>query len=189
VDLIEPERKGRTGVAQATAIGSMDGGGEGPARSFLHEIRAPYKDGQGVVTRRIAYWSGVGLSVWGARDLWVWLQGFGALQRPLLKGHILGLDLGHLPLGGPALSMSVVLATVVGLAALVWVTWFLKRPWLADLLIETESEMKKVSWPARDEATAATRVVSVTVIAFTLVLLVFDVLITEIMKLLTGLPL
>ena len=64
-----------------------------------------------------------------------------------------------------------------------------QRPWLADLLIETESEMKKVSWPARDEAMAATRVVSVTVIAFTVVLLAFDVLITEIMKLLTGLPL
>jgi preprotein translocase subunit SecE len=176
-------------VAQATAIGSVDGGGERPAGGFLDEIRRPYKDGQGVVTRRIAYWCGAGLAVWGARDLWVWLQGFGALQRPLLKGSLLGFDLGHLPLGGPALSLSVVIAAVVGAAGWVWVAWFLKRPWLADLLIETESEMKKVSWPARDEAMAATKVVSVAVVAFTAVLLAFDVAITQIMKLLTGLPL
>ena len=177
------------GLAQATGVGTMEGVQEGPSRSFLEEFRRPYKDGQGIVTRRIAYWSGAGLAIWGARDLWVWLQGFGALQRPLLKGHLLGLDLGHLPLGGPALSLSVVLASAVGVAAWVWVSWFLKRPWLADLLIETESEMKKVSWPARDEAMAATRVVSVAVVAFTVVLLVFDVLITQVMKLLTGLPL
>lgn len=181
--------KGRVGVAQATAIGTMDGGGERPARSFLDEIRRPYKEGQGAVTRRIAFWSGMGLSAWGARDLWVWLQGFGALQRPLLKGQVLGFDLAHLPLGGTALSLSVVLAVFVGAAVAVWVSWFLKRPWLADMLIETESEMKKVSWPVRDEAVAATKVVSVTVLAFTLVLLAFDVLITEVMRLLTGLPL
>jgi preprotein translocase SecE subunit len=187
--VVGTDRKGRTGVAQATTIGTVDGGGEGPARGLLDEIRGPYKDGQGVVTRRIAFWTGVGLAAWGARDLWVWLQGFGALQTPLRKAPVLGFDLSHLPLGGPALSGSVLLAAVVGLAAFVWVSWFLKRPWLADLLIETESEMKKVSWPARDEAMAATRVVSVAVVAFTLVLLVFDVVITEIMKLLTGLPL
>jgi len=176
-------------VAQATGIGTMNGSGEGPARTFLDEIRHPYKDGQGVVTRRIAYWSGAFLALWGARDLWIWLQGFGALQSPLFKGRLLGLDMSHLPLGGPALSLSVVLAAGVGLAAWIWVSWFLNRPWLADLLIETESEMKKVSWPARDEAVAATRVVCVAVVAFTLILLVFDVVITQFMKLLTGLPL
>jgi preprotein translocase SecE subunit len=176
-------------LAQATGIGAVEGGEVGPARSFLDEFRRPYKAGQGPVTRRIAYWSGVGLSAWAARDLWVWLQGFGALQQPIRKAPVLGLDLSHLPLGGPALSLSVLLAAVVGVAAWVWVSWFLKRPWLADLLIETEGEMKKVSWPARDEAMAATRVVSVTVVAFTAVLLVFDVVITQVMKLLTGLPL
>lgn len=188
------EQKGRTVLAQATGIGApgngaTEGGGGGAARSFLDEFRRPYKEGQGPVTRRIAYWTGFGLSAWAAFDLWVWLQGFGALQQPLLRAPVLGIDFSHLPLGGPALSLSVLIAAVAGAAAWMWVTWFLKRPWLADLLIETEGEMKKVSWPARDEATAATRVVSVTVVAFTAVLLVFDVVITQLMKLLTGLPL
>jgi hypothetical protein len=102
----------------------MDGGGGQPARGFLDEILHPYKAGQGVITRRIAYWSGAGLSIWGARDLWIWLQGFGALQAPLLKAPILNLDLSHFPLGGPAISLSVVLAAGVGLAG-----------WICGLLV------------------------------------------------------
>jgi len=176
-------------VAQATDIGTVEGTREGAAQGFLEEIRRPYKDGQGLVTRRIAFWTGVGLAAWGSRDLWIWLQGFGALQRPIITGRVLGFDLTHLPLGGPVLSLSVVFAALVGISALAWVSWYLKRPWLADMLIETEAEMKKVSWPAWDEALAATKVVSVAVVAFTLVLLVFDVVITWVMKLLTGLPL
>ena len=151
---------------------------------FFVDLRRPYKPGQGGVSRRIAYWVGVGLVLWAAWDLWVWLQGFGPLQRPILSGA-----LARLPLGGPALSWSIVTSAVVGAAGWVWVAWFVKRPWLADLLIETEGEMKKVSWPATDEAWSATKVVTVTVVVFTLVLTVFDFAITGLMQMLTGLPL
>ena len=170
--------------------GTQGTGPTGPA-GFLEELRRPYKDGQGEVTRRIAYWTGVGFVVWGAFDLWVWLQGFGGLQKALFPDPLFGgaVDLSRLPLGGPALSTSVVIAAIIGAAGWIWVSWFLRRPWLADLLIETESEMKKVSWPAKEEAWSATKVVSVTVLLFTLVLLVFDFAITAGMKLLTGLPL
>ena len=173
-------------MTQATGIRTMDSEAQAAAPAGL--LRT-YKGGQGVVTRRIAFWTGAGLAAWGARDLWIWLQGFGALQRPIVGSPVAGIDLSHLPLGGPALSLSVVIAVVVAAAAWIWVSWFLKRPWLADLLIETEGEMKKVSWPARDEAVAATKVVSATVVAFTLVLLVFDVVLTEVMNLLTGMRL
>jgi preprotein translocase SecE subunit len=173
-----------------TVEGAQEAGPSGSG-GFLAELRRPYKADQGVVTRRIAYWAAVGLVLWGARDLWVWLQGFGTLQSALFPDAIFGgrLDLSRLPLGGPAISGSVLIAVAVGAGAWVWAAWFLKRPWLADLLIETESEMKKVSWPAKEEAWAATKVVTVTVILFTLVLLGFDVVITGAMKLLTGLPL
>ena len=178
-------------MVQAAGVRTVDGteaaGAPGPG--FFAELRTPYKAGQGVVTRRIAYWCAVGLMLWGARDLWVWLRGFGALQSPILAERVLGLDVRTLPLGGPVLDGALVIATVLGVAGWVWAAWFLKRPWLADLLIDTESEMKKVSWPASDEAWSATKVVTVTVLAFTLVLTVFDFAITGLMKLLTGLPL
>lgn len=151
---------------------------------FFDALRRPYKAGQGPITRRIAYWVGVGLVLWAARDLWIWLQGFGALQRPILDGAF-----ARIPLANLAVSWSLVSAAVVGAAGWVWIAWFLKRPWLADLLIETEAEMKKVSWPASEEAWSATKVVTVTVAVFTIVLTVFDFAITGLMKLLTGLPL
>lgn len=173
----------------ASGVKTVEGTqGTGPA-GFFGDLRRPYKAGQGVVTRRIAYWIGVGLVVWASRDLWVWLQGFGALQRPIFAERLLGLDLSRLPLGGTTLSGSIAIAAAIAAAGWVWVAWFLKRPWLADLLIDTESEMKKVSWPAQEEAWSATRVVAVTVVLFTLVLFVFDLAITGVMKLLTGLPL
>ena len=167
--------------------GAMTGGPPG----FLHDLRRPYKEGQGVLTRRIALWTGIFFAAWGARDLWIWLQRFSALQKAILPDPLFGgrVDLSHLPMGGPALGGSVLIATAIGIAVLVWLAWFLKRPWLVDRLIDTESEMKKVSWPASDEAWGATKVVTVVVLLFTGMLFVIDVAITTGMQLLTGLPL
>lgn len=165
-------------------------GAQGPGPSgFLDALRRPYREGQGALTRRIAYWAGVGLVLWGARDLWVWLRGFPGLMKPLIAATVGGIDLSRLPLGGPTIDGAILIAVLVAAAGWVWVSWFVKRPWLADLLIDTESEMKKVSWPARDEAWAAAKVVTMTVVVFTAVLTLFDFAITGFMKLLTGLPL
>ena len=168
--------------AMATGVKTVEATG---TSGFLEDMRRPYKAGQGILTRRIAYGTGVGFALWGARDLWVWLQGFGALKQSLLPGT----PLSHFPFNGPAVSGSVLVAALVAAATWVFVAWYLKRPWLADLLIETETEMKKVSWPASDEAWGATKVVGATVLIFTGVLMVFDNAITWLMKLLTGLPL
>jgi preprotein translocase SecE subunit len=167
----------------------LDGAATAPAGGaggFLAALRSPYRPGQGAVTRRIASAVGAGLSLWGAYDLWVWLAGFGALSRPLLAKPVLGADLSRLPLGGPPLGGALLIAAAVGAAGWIFTSWFLKRPWLADLLIETEGEMKKVSWPGREEAWSATRVVTVTVAIFTVVLFVCDLALTGLMKILTG---
>ena len=170
----------------ATGVKKVDGSAKGPkAAGFLGELRLPYKPGQGGLTRKIAYWTAVRFAVWGARDLWVWLQGFGPLREPILAGT----PVSHLPLVGLALGWSVVISVLVAAATWGFVAWYLKRPWLADMLIETETEMKKVSWPARDEAWNATKVVTVTVLIFTGVLMIFDQVITRLLELLTGLPL
>ncbi len=176
----------------ATGVKTVDrpvdgpgGSAEGGAGGFIAGLRRPYKAGQGGLTRRIAYWTGVLFALWGGRDLWVWLQGFGALRSPILENS----PVSHLPLVGLALSWSVVIGAVVAAAGWVFVAWYLQRPWLADLLIETETEMKKVSWPGRDEAWSATKVVAVTVLIFTAVLMIFDQVITRMLELLTGLPL
>jgi preprotein translocase SecE subunit len=159
-----------------------DGIQDAGARGFPGDLLRPYRPGQGLVARRIALAVGVGFALWAAFDLWVWLHGFAGLSRPLLDGA-----LARLPLGGPPISGSLLIAAGAGGGGLVLVLWLLKRPWLADLFIDTEAEMKKVSWPAREEAWAATKVVTATVVTITLVLLVFDLVLTEVMRLLTGL--
>lgn len=56
--------------------------------------------------------------------------------------------------------------------------WFAFRiinyPVFADFLIDVEGEMVKVSWPSKDEISRATIVVIVTMLLFSFVLFVFD---------------
>ena len=49
---------------------------------------------------------------------------------------------------------------------------WLERPKSADLLIETEQELRKVSWPTRDESINATGVVILVSVLLTVALLV-----------------
>ena len=152
---------------------------EGTPGSFGDLVR-PYRPGQGSTARTLAWIVGLGFSLWGVHDLWVWLHGFAALSRPLVDGAFARVPLTKLPVSG---SLAISLGVAAG--AVLFVAWLLKRPWLADLLIDTEGEMKKVTWPAREEAWSATKVVSVTVVVITVVLLVFDMILTQVMRLLT----
>lgn len=66
------------------------------------------------------------------------------------------------------------LATAIGLAALtilgIGIYRFLNRPKIADLLIETETELRKVTWPSFSDTWAGTLAVVITV-AFLLLFL------------------
>ena len=53
-------------------------------------------------------------------------------------------------------------------------------------LRETRAELSKVSWPTRQDATNLTVVVLATVVASSLVLGTFDLLFTELFKLILG---
>jgi preprotein translocase subunit SecE len=70
----------------------------------------------------------------------------------------------YLMFGVPTLLVAV-------LAAVMY--WVLNRPNVADFMIATESEMKKVSWSSRKEVIGSTKVVIVT--TFILAVLLFGV--------------
>ncbi|MFB3893927.1 MAG: preprotein translocase subunit SecE [Phycisphaerae bacterium] len=61
-----------------------------------------------------------------------------------------------------------------GLAVLMF--WLVNRPKSADFLIATEGEMKKVSWSSRKEVIGSTKVVIVTSVILSMILLGVDVL-------------
>ena len=66
------------------------------------------------------------------------------------------------------------------------VVWTLNRPRLVDLLIETEAEMKKVSWPSRQEAWNSSVIVVITVVVMMGLLFFYDYTLNKIFLLLFG---
>jgi preprotein translocase SecE subunit len=69
---------------------------------------------------------------------------------------------------------SFIAALVLFAGGLAWLRSFVNRPRVADLLIETEAELKRVKWAPRKEAVRATAVVLYFVFWFAMVMLVYD---------------
>ena len=118
-----------------------------------------YKKDQGRYTRLAAFWSLALLAFYGCWSPKIEvLQRWPVLKQPLSdsmrKVPVLGLDLN-----------AALLITVVVLGA----AWFALYRWeqtpkVADLLIETEAELRKVTWPTMPEAVNSSLVVIVCVI-------------------------
>ena len=135
-----------------------------------------YKKGQGSTGRLIALVCCVGLVLWGGHSLWTLLEGYAALTKELLV----------LPHTGLQIDLALIIALVVAIAGIVGVAWLFNRPKLVDLLVETEAEMKKVSWPSRQEAWNSAVIVVVTVIVLMSLLFVYDFVLNQILKQLFG---
>jgi len=117
-----------------------------------------YKKGQGALVRWGSLLSILAMAVFGAVKLHNYLYihtGWGskALTTVTFPGKKLPIYVALLPA-----------AAVVLLTGAVTV-WYLNRPKVADFLIETEGELKKVSWPPRNEFVGSSIVV-ILVISF-----------------------
>jgi len=119
-----------------------------------------YKKGQGNTARWIAAGSLLALAALGTYELedsasgWSWAGGQTLLSVPV-----------SLVIAG---MVFVICAVLTGLV----VNW----PRFVDYLIMSEAELRKVSWPTRGELERQTTVVIITILFFSLVLLVADVL-------------
>lgn len=110
-----------------------------------------YKQGEGKLVRRVAFYSLLALSVWGCKELGSFLASFSSLS-----GVIFDVEL---PYYQQALSVGLSIALVINLAVGVWLFKMLNRQQTAAVLIDTETEMQKVSWPTWPEAKHATVIV------------------------------
>jgi preprotein translocase SecE subunit len=131
-----------------------------------------YKKGQGSISRLLALISGGLLIVWGGYALWVKLQGTGAAKVFSFEVPHVGLDI----------NLALVISVVVVVVGWIGLVWILNRPRSVDLLIETESEMRKVSWPSRQEAWNSSIVVVVTVLVMMGLLFFYDVVLNAILS-------
>ena len=117
-----------------------------------------YRKDQGRMARMTAFWSLAILIFYGCVSLRTELATTFAesLGQPIngMRIPVLGLDL------SPALLIT---AFVLALSLAMLYRWE-QTPKNADLLIETESELRKVSWPSLDEAINGSWAVMLTVL-------------------------
>lgn len=134
-----------------------------------------YKNGQGRISRGVAA-AGAGiLLLLGCYRFYWFLHSYVWASTPIAGIEIPGLGT---PLSA-ALLISFAAVAVCGLL----VFYAVNRPDLADLLIETESEMRKVTWPTFEEAKNSSLVVVVCVVIMAVLITVFDIVLRQVFTL------
>lgn len=137
------------------------------ARGFFQ----PYKKTAGTPTR-------IGMFVFGC--LWS-LFGAVGFYSFVMQGYMREISEQGLGLG-PKLTVGVLCGAVVFVAGSILTWWLCNYPRFIDFIIDTEGEMKKVSWPSRDDLIRSTLIVLIFIAVFAgfmfgadqLILLVFD---------------
>jgi len=116
-----------------------------------------YKPQQGRIARTAAFWSAVMMTLYACYTLNAEVSGrVPELAKPL--GGIV------IPIVSVNLSISFLISVAIFVSAFVGLSIWLNRPKSADLLIETEAELKKVTWPTMQDATNSSLVVIATVV-------------------------
>lgn len=132
--------------------------------------------------RRIAGATLASLALFGAYKLYDFLFYTLGSSREHLQRGLFGIGFAGVPL-----SSSLVGATAL-LALSIYLSWeFLSNhPKTVDFLIDTELEMKKVSWPSWDELKGSAWVVVLTVIFMGAYLFAVDVVLSKLVESVIG---
>jgi preprotein translocase SecE subunit len=132
-----------------------------------------HKPGQGKWARYLAAGSVGALVIYGCYSLYEYLN-VGTWRNWTLF-EIPGVDL--------KINLPFIIAFGVFAFFAILVYVLLNKPKIGDFLIETELEMKKISWPGRSELVDSSTIVIVTVVILALVIMVFDFMIQFFMRL------
>lgn len=132
-----------------------------------------------------AFWTLAILALWGSRSLNNQL----AVWGPETLGRSFGSDAqGKGGMSLPVLAVDVtpafLIATVVAVLGLYLLYRWLEKPKNADLLIDTESELRKVTWPTFKDVINSSLVVIFTVLFLMAFLAGSDILIARVTRLL-----
>lgn len=127
---------------------------------------AIYKKEQGLWTRLTAFLSCEAMLLWGVNNLYEVLPLEHSLYGSLYFTRLIGVEIN-------ITYMTLICAGVFLLISSL-VFWFFNRQKPADFLIETEGELKKVSWPAGPEFIGASVAVMVVIVFTTVYLYLVD---------------
>ena len=86
----------------------------------------------------------------------------------------------------PNVSIALVVAALFLVGVTLWWFRFLNRPTWADLLIDTDAELRKVSWPTFPDAWQSTLIVTGCTVVLVGIILFYDFMISRFMALFSG---
>jgi preprotein translocase SecE subunit len=133
-----------------------------------------YKSGQGSLARLTAWVSALMALVFGCAELYSWIQN-PRTDVALLPGELFD----DMPFFGTKFSWKFLLCALIFFGGLWLLRRVMRREKAVDALIETEQELRKVSWPTKDESINATGVVILVSVLLTITLFAFDMLFVE----------
>lgn len=144
-----------------------------PAEEATPKTKA-YREDQGRHARMAAFWSLVLLWLFGCTFLHGQLVAVDALAKPI--GGL------RIPVVSVDFNGAFLISAVLFVVGLVVIQRWQRQPKVADLLIETEAELRKVTWPSGQQVINASLVVIVTVLLIGLFLAGADYVLARIMK-------
>lgn len=133
-----------------------------------------YKEDQGRHARMAAFWSVVLLLLFGCHFLHSQLVALESLAKPIAGIRI--------PVVGIDLNGAFLISGALFVAGVIWIQRWQRQPKTADLLIDTEAELRKVTWPSGQQVINASIVVVVTVVLIGAFLAGADYVLARIMK-------
>ena len=120
-----------------------------------------YKEDQGRLARMFAFWAIAFMVLFGC----TWLHGM-LVQYDSLRNRLADI---RIPVVAVDLNIAFLVSFVLFAGCILVLAWWVRRPKIADLLIETEAELRKVTWPKSQEVVNS----SMVVIVFVIILLGF----------------
>jgi len=138
-----------------------------------------HKQGQGVLVRRCAFWVLAVLIVWGGQSLYTWLINTFNFSKTLVLESGDALDGWLIPVLEQRFDIGFLMAWgFVGFS--LWVlARLLNAPKTAQFLIDTDEELRKVTWPNWPDAKNSSLIVVVFVVFLALYLWGSDKVLTE----------
>ncbi|MCX7703928.1 MAG: preprotein translocase subunit SecE [Planctomycetota bacterium] len=133
-----------------------------------------YRSGQGKWARLVAAGGSMALVIFGCWTLYNYLMGFPSLRK---------LEIGTIPGVEVVVNLPFLVAAVLFCTLGLFIYYFLgHHKKVCDFLIETELEIKKVSWPSGSEVLGSSLIVIVAVVVFSLFAMLCDVVIAFVMR-------
>jgi len=142
---------------------------------------AAYKQDQGRLARMASFWTLAAMLFYGCSTLRAELPGYWPVMgEPLFSGFK------AIPILAVRLDPSFCLAFVLFVGGLILVYRYLETPKNADVLIETEAELRKVTWPTMKEVINSSIVVIISVLFLMAFLAGADIVLARIASVIFG---